>query len=66
MHGVEVNGKVEHILSLNELLAVDGKNASFCFLNVLENTAKNETLKGQRGYMYSGMKGTSLGGDMTE
>lgn len=65
MHGVEVNGKVEHILSLNELLAVDGKNASFCFLNVLENTAKNETLKGQRGYMYSGMKGTSLGGGTT-
>lgn len=40
MHGVNVNGKVEHILSLNDLLAVDGKNASFCFLNCLENTAK--------------------------
>ena len=65
MHGVEVNGKVEHILSLNELLAVDGKNASFCFLNVLENTAKNVTLGSQRGYMYSGMKGTSLGGGTT-
>ena len=65
MHGVEVNGKVEHILSLNELLAVDGKNASFCFLNVLANTAKNVTLGSQRGYMYSGMKGTSLGGGTT-
>ena len=65
MHGVEVNGKVEHILSLNELLAVDGNNASFCFLNVLENTAKNVTLGSQRGYMYSGMKGTSLGGGTT-
>ena len=65
MHGVEVNGQVEHILSLNELLAVDGKNASFCFLNVLENTAKNVTLGSQRGYMYSGMKGTSLGGGTT-
>ena len=65
MHGVEVNGKVEHILSLNELLAVDGKNASFCFLNVLENTAKNVTLGSQRGYMYSGMKRTSLGGGTT-
>ena len=65
MHGVEVNGKVEHILSLNELLAVDGKNASFCFLNVLENTAKNVTRGSQRGYMYSGMKGTSLGGGTT-
>ena len=65
MHGVKVNGKVEHILSLNELLAVDGKNASFCFLNVLENTAKNVTLGSQRGYMYSGMKKSSLGGGTT-
>ena len=65
MHGVKVGGKVEHILSLNELLAVDGKNASFCFLNVLENTAKNITLGSQRGYMYSGMKRTSLGGGTT-
>ena len=65
MHGVKVNGKVEHILSLNELLAVDGKNASFCFLNVLENTAKNVTLGTQRGYMYSGMKRSSLGGGTT-
>lgn len=65
MHGVKVGGKVEHILSLNDLLAVDGKNASFCFLNVLENTAKNITLGSQRGYMYSGMKRTSLGGGTT-
>lgn len=65
MHGVKVDGKVEHILSLNDLLAVDGKNASFCFLNVLENTAKNITLGSQRGYMYSGMKRTSLGGGTT-
>lgn len=65
MHGVKVGGKVEHILSLNDLLAVDGKNASFCFLNVLENTAKNITIGSQRGYMYSGMKRTSLGGGTT-
>lgn len=65
MHGVKVGGKVEHILSLNDLLAVDGKNASFCFLNVLENTAKNVVLSSQRGYMYSGMKKTSLGGGTT-
>ena len=65
MHGVKVVGKVEHILSLNDLLAVDGKNASFCFLNVLENTAKNITLGSHRGYMYSGMKRTSLGGGTT-
>lgn len=65
MHGVKVGGKVEHILSLNDLLAVDGKNASFCFLNVLQNTAKNVNLGSQRGYMYSGMKKTSLGGGTT-
>lgn len=65
MHGVKVGGKVEHILSLNDLLAVDGKNASFCFLNVLENTAKNVVLSRQRGYMYSGMKRSSLGGGTT-
>ncbi len=65
MHGVKVGGKVEHILSLNELLSVDGKNASFCFLNVLQNTAKNVNLGSQRGYMYSGMKKTSLGGGTT-
>lgn len=65
MHGVKVGGKVQHILSLNDLLAVDGKNASFCFLNVLENTAKNVVLSSQRGYMYSGMKRSSLGGGTT-
>lgn len=65
MHGVKVGGKVEHILSLNDLLTVDGKNASFCFLNVLENTAKNVVLSSQRGYMYSGMKRSSLGGGTT-
>ena len=65
MHGVKVGGKVEHILSLNDLLAVDGKNASFCFLNVLQNTKNNGFIGSHRGYMYSGMKGTSLGGGTT-
>ncbi len=65
MHGVKVGGKVEHILSLNELLAVDGKNASFCFLNVLQNTSNNGFIGSQRGYMYSGMKRSSLGGGTT-
>lgn len=65
MHGVKVGGKVEHILSLNDLLAVDGKNASFCFLNVLQNTSNNGFIGSQRGYMYSGMKRTSLGGGTT-
>lgn len=65
MHGVKVGGKVEHILSLNDLLAVDGKNASFCFLNVLQNTSNNLFIGSQRGYMYSGMKRSSLGGGTT-
>lgn len=65
MHGVKVGGKVEHILSLNDLLAVDGKNASFCFLNVLQNTSNNAFIGSHRGYMYSGMKKASLGGGTT-
>ena len=65
MHGVKVGGKVEHILSLNDLLAVYGKNASFCFLNVLQNTSNNGFIGSQRGYMYSGMKRSSLGGGTT-
>ena len=65
MHGVKVNGKVEHILSLNELLAVDGKNASFCFLNVLQNTENNKFIGSQRGYMFSIAKASSLGGGTT-
>lgn len=65
MHGVKVGGKVEHILSLNDLLAVDGKNASFCFLNVLQNTSNNAFIGSHRGYMYSRMKKASLGGGTT-
>ncbi|MBQ3071198.1 MAG: hypothetical protein IJD12_05885 [Tidjanibacter sp.] len=76
MHGVEINGKVEHILSLNELLTVDGKNASMCWVNCLEKTDAlpkegKEGLDaltfigGQRGYMFTGMKKTSLGGGTT-
>lgn len=76
MHGVEINGKVEHILSLNELLTVDGKNASMCWVNCLEKTDAlpkegKEGLEaltfigGQRGYMFSGMKKASLGGGTT-
>ena len=67
MHGVEVNGKIEHVLSLNELLAVDGKNASMCWLNCLEKTDSDTVsfIKGQRGYMFSGMRNASLGGGTT-
>lgn len=72
MHGVEINGKVEHVLSLNELLEVDGLNASMCWLNCLEKTDAQPKadgsvtfIGGQRGYMFSGMRAASLGGGTT-
>lgn len=65
MHGTTVNGVKEHIISLDELRAVDGKNASFAFVNVLQNTANNAFIGGQRGYMFSGVRKASLGGGTT-
>lgn len=52
MHGVEIDGQVEHILSLNQLRSVDGQNASFVFCNVLQNTANKATIGSQRGYAF--------------
>ena len=67
MHGVKIGDKVEHILSLNELLQVDGLNASMCWLNVLEKTdAPKVTFIGShRGYMFSSCKASQLGGGTT-
>ena len=72
MHGVKVGDKVEHILSLNELLQVDGQNASMCWLNCLEKTDAQPKddgtmtyIGGQRGYMFSGCRKASLGGGTT-
>lgn len=65
MHGVEIDGTVEHILSLNQLRAVDGKNGSMCFLNCLQNTSNNAYIGSQRGYMFSGLRKASLGGGTT-
>lgn len=72
MHGVKVGDKVEHILSLNELLAVGGQNASMCWLNCLEKTdaAPKEDgsltyIGGHRGYMFSGCRYASLNGGTT-
>ena len=72
MHGVKIGDKVEHILSLNELLAVDGLNASMCWLNCLEKTDAQPKADGsmtyigsQRGYMFSGCRNASLGGGTT-
>lgn len=51
MNGVEVNGERKHILSLNELLPVDGAGTSFCWANVYQNTSNNVVLGSQRGYV---------------
>ncbi len=38
MHGVKIGDRVEHVLSLDQMRAVDGLNGSMCFLNCLQNT----------------------------
>ncbi|MBR1958720.1 MAG: hypothetical protein IKA28_06970 [Tidjanibacter sp.] len=53
MDGVNVNGTLKHIVSLNELLPVDGAGASFCFCNVLQNTTNNAYIGGERGYAFT-------------
>lgn len=65
MHGVSINGEVKHILSLSELRSVDGLNGSMCFLNVLQNTKNNAYIGGQRGYMFSSLLASQLGGGTT-
>lgn len=64
MHGVQVGSEKKHIVSLDELRAVDGANGSMCFLNVLENTSKPTVtyIGGQRGYSFSTLKASSLAG----
>lgn len=65
MHGIQVNGKLEHIVSLNDLMAVNGAYGSFCFLNALQNTQNNAYFGGQRGYMFSSLKTAQIGGGTT-
>ena len=68
MHGVEIDGKLEHILSLNQLRAVDGKNGSFVFMNCMGNTGNATGYKNfssQAGYMFSGLRNSSLKGGTT-
>ena len=65
MHGVKINGEVKHILSLSELRSVDGLNGSMCFLNVLQNTKNNAYIGGQRGFMFSSLRASQLGGGTT-
>ena len=52
MRGAEVNGKVKHILSLNEAREVGGVDVSMAWVNVLMNTANNVNIGGQRGLAF--------------
>ena len=65
MHGVKIGDRVEHVLSLDQMRAVDGLNGSMCFLNCLQNTKNNAYIGGQRGYMFSFLKASGLGGGTT-
>ena len=65
MHPVKVNGEVKHVLNLTEARSLDGQNLSFAWVNVLQNTANRAYIGGQRGYMFSGCRASSLGGGTT-
>lgn len=65
IHGVNIDGETKHVLSIDELRSVDGLNGSFCFLNVLQNTANGAYIGSQRGYMFSNLWKSQLGGGTT-
>jgi hypothetical protein len=65
VHGVTINGQVKHVLTGDEIRSVEGKNGSFCFLNVLQNTSNKAYIGSQRGYMFSNMWISQLGGGTT-
>ncbi|MEA4936347.1 MAG: hypothetical protein VB102_06865 [Paludibacter sp.] len=65
IHGVDINGTVKHVLTGDEIRSVEGLNGSFCFINVLQNTANKAYIGGQRGYMFSNMWPSQLGGGTT-
>ena len=52
MRGAEVNGKVKHILSLNDAREVGGVDVSMAWVNVIQNTANNAYIGGQRGLAF--------------
>jgi hypothetical protein len=52
MRGAEVNGQVKHILSLNDAREVGGVDVSMAWVNVLQNTANNAFIGGQRGLAF--------------
>ena len=65
MLGVKVGNEVKHVLNLTEARERDGEKLSFAWVNVLQNTAERKYIGGQRGYMFSGCKASSLGGGTT-
>lgn len=65
IHGVTINGTVKHLLTGDEIRSVEGTNGSFCFLNVLQNTANKAYIGSQRGYMFSNLFPSQLGGGTT-
>lgn len=65
IHGVKINGTTKHVLTGDEIRSVEGENGSFCFLNVLQNTANKAYIGSQRGYMFSNLLPSQLGGGTT-
>lgn len=61
MNGVNVNGTLKHIVSLNEILPGSGENASFCWANVYKSTDKLVTLTTHRGYVLCDIQTISAG-----
>ena len=52
MRGANVNGEVKHILSLNDAREVGGVDVSMAWVNVIQNTANNAYIGGQRGLAF--------------
>jgi hypothetical protein len=65
IHGVEIDGEVKHVLTGDEIRSVQGQNGSFCFLNCLQNTSNCAYIGSQRGYMFSNLWKSQLGGGTT-
>ena len=61
IHGVNINGEKKHILSVDEVRSVEGKDVSIMFCNVLQNTANKVFIGGQRGYMFNDLSNLAGG-----
>lgn len=61
INGVTIEGEKKHVLSIDEVRSVEGEGVSFTFINVLQNTANNAYIGGQRGYMFANLSNLSGG-----